>query len=310
MLTRGNWLGVDVGGTQTKSVVVTDGEIGEFESTPTARTGPADTVAGLVAVVADRLRRRPDIDGVGITLPGTFDEEGRAQVIPNLPGTWAGTAVREPVALAAGRPVTLINDARAFGLAEATLGAARGVRTAVGLVVGTGVGGVVVLDGCLHLGADGGAGEIGHQVLEPDGPPCGCGNRGCVESFTRADVIAAAAGQPDVASAALAAADGDERAVGAFVAAGQRLGHGLANVVTVLRPEVVFVGGGVATAGALILEPMRQRLVELTTLVSPTSYRLVAAELGTGAGAIGAALAASAPLTELAPVDASIEAGT
>lgn len=286
------WLGVDLGGTDTKAVLLVGDEVAERSSTPTVRGDAADTVAGLVAVAADLVADHPGASGVGITLPGIFDDAGRAVLLPNVPGEWAGRPIVAPVADACGRPVTLINDARAFGLAEARLGVARGARTAVGVVLGTGVGGVVLCGGQLHTGARGGAGEIGHQVLVPGGPRCGCGNQGCLEALVRADVIADGSGRPTVAEAAEAAAAGDRAALAAFADAAAHLGHGLANVVTVLQPEIVFIGGGVSLAGEVLLGPLREELQRLTPLVPADSYSVTPAALGPWAGAIGAALAA------------------
>lgn len=288
-----SWLGIDLGGTSIKIVLMTDGAVIDRATTPTIRGQAAATVDQLARAAREWVTRHPGIGGIGVTLPGLFDEAGRAVLLPNVPGQWAGVPILGPVRAASGRAVTLMNDARAFGLAEANLGAARGARTAVGIVLGTGVGGVVILNGRLHLGSAGGAGEIGHQVLAVDGPPCGCGNRGCLEALARSDVVAAAAGQVSVEQAARAADDGDARAIEALAVAGGHLGHGLANVVTVLQPEVVVVGGGIAAAGDLVMSPLRAALRRLTPLVDPASYRVTLAELGPWSGSIGAALAAS-----------------
>ena len=131
-------------------------------------------------------------------MPGLYDPAtGATRFLVNVPGDWAGRPVARPIAAALGRPVSLINDARAFGLAELRLGAGRGAGSMVGLSLGTGVGGVIAVDGRVHLGHDGTAGEVGHQTIDPNGPPCGCGNHGCLEAFARADRIAAACGTDD-----------------------------------------------------------------------------------------------------------------
>ena len=122
---------------------------------------------------------------------------------------WAGRPVAGPVAARLGVPVFLINDARAFGLAELRLGAGRGAGSMVGLTLGTGVGGVIAVDGRVHQGHDGTAGELGHQTIDPDGPPCGCGNHGCLEAFARADRIAAACGTATAEEAVARARAGD-----------------------------------------------------------------------------------------------------
>ena len=166
-------------------------------ATPAA-DGPDAVVARLASVGAEAIARYPDVSTIGIGIPGLYDPaRGHTRFLVNIPGDWAGRPVAAPVEAALGRPIALINDARAFGLAELRLGAGRGAGSMVGLVLGTGVGGVFAIDGSVHLGHDGTAGELGHQTIDPDGPSCNCGNHGCLESFARADRIAAACGTSD-----------------------------------------------------------------------------------------------------------------
>jgi glucokinase len=194
------------------------------------------------------------------------------------------------VAEAAGVPAFLVNDARAFGLAELRLGAGRGASSLVGLTLGTGVGGVIAIDGRVHQGHDGTAGEIGHQTIDPDGPWCGCGNRGCVEAYARADQIAAACGTATVEEAVRAARAGDERALAGLRDVGRYLGIGIANMITVISPDRIVLGGGVAAAGDLLFDPIRAEIRRRVTTTAIDEVTLVAAELGTWAGSIGAAV--------------------
>ena len=127
----------------------------------------------------------------------------------------------------------------------------------VGLTLGTGVGGVIAIDGRVHLGHDGTAGEIGHQTIDPDGPSCGCGNHGCLEAFARADRIAAACGTATAEEAVERARAGDARALAGLAEVGRYLGIGIANMITVISPDRVVIGGGIAAAGDLLLEPIR-----------------------------------------------------
>ena len=189
-------------------------------------------------------------------------------------------------------PVRLINDARAFALAEARVGAGKGCASLVGVTLGTGVGGGIVLDGRLVLGYHGTAGEIGHQVIDctPGAPRCGCGNTGCLEAFVRAAALASAAGTATAAEAFAADERGDPRAHAAVEQWIDHLAIGLANLVTVLTPERIVLGGGVATAAARILEPLRDRLGHHVHLTDPNRVEIVHAALGVRAGAIGAAL--------------------
>ena len=161
------------------------------------------------------MERRPRIQSLGIGVPGLYDPvAGATRFLVNMPGDWAGRPVAAPVAASLGIPVRLINDARAFGLAELRLGAGRGASSMVGLTLGTGVGGVIAVDGRVVLGHDGTAGEVGHQTIDPDGPPCGCGNNGCLEAFARADRIAAACGTATAEAAVEAARAGDAAGTG------------------------------------------------------------------------------------------------
>ncbi len=205
----------------------------------------------------------------------------------NMPGDWVGIPVAPPVEAALGLPVSLINDARAFGLAELRLGAARGASSMVGLTLGTGVGGVIAIDGTVHLGHDGTGGEVGHQTLDPDGPSCRCGNRGCLEAYARADRIAAACGTVTAEEAVLAARAGDAAALAGLAQVGRWLGIGISNMVTVITPDRIVIGGGVAAAGDLLLDPIRAELRRHVFTTSLDRVEIVIAELGTWAGAIG-----------------------
>ena len=191
---------------------------------------------------------------------------------------------------ALGLPAFLINDARAFGLAELRVGAGRGASSMIGLTLGTGVGGVIAMDGHVLQGHDGTAGEIGHQTIEPDGPWCGCGNRGCLEAFARADQIAAACGTATAEEAVARARAGDARATEGLAQVGRYLGIGIANMVSVISPDRVVLGGGISAAADLLLGPIRDELRRRVRTTSLDEVEIVTAELGTWAGAIGAAI--------------------
>lgn len=286
------WLGLDIGGTNTKVALLDDASsrILENDSVPTDRTDARAAVRRAAELAAMWVTRRPDIRGVGVTIPGHFDAEtGCATIVPNIPGPWLDVPVRGTVASFARRPTTLINDARAFGLAESRLGAARESANVIALVLGTGVGGALVLGGQLYNGRGGLAGEVGHMVLQSDGPRCNCGNNGCLESLTRADVLAARAGTDTVADAVAQARRGDERALAAIEEAARWIGIGLANVATLLTPDAIVIGGGIAQAGDVLFRPLREELLRRSPLLPPDSFRLLSAELGTIAGAVGAA---------------------
>jgi glucokinase len=289
-------LGIDLGVTNLKWAAVEQAG-GDWRSldqgqVPTdAGEGPAAVIGRLTGIGRTALDWWPTIASIGIGVPGLYDPvAGSTRFLVNMPGEWAGRSVTPPVEAALGVPVSLINDARAFGLAELRLGAGRGARSLVGLTLGTGVGGVIAIDGRVHLGHDGTAGEGGHQTIDPDGPPCGCGNRGCLESFARADRIAAACGTATAEAAVVAARAGDARALAGLAEVGRYLGIGIGNMVTLISPDRVVIGGGIAAAGDLLLAPIRDELRRRVRTRSLNEVDVVTAELGTWAGAIGAAV--------------------
>ncbi len=312
-------LGLDLGGTNIKWVVI-EHDADEWRvldrdqvATP-IEDGPDAVVSRLSTVGAEAMDRCEGVSTVGIGVPGLYDPAaGTTRFLVNFPGDWAGKPVAGPVGDALGLPATLINDARAFGLAELRLGAGRGASSMIGLTLGTGVGGVIAVDGHVHQGHDGTAGEIGHQTLEPDGPLCGCGNRGCLEAFARADRIAAACGTSTADEAVALARAGDARAVAGLAEVGRYLGIGIANMVTVISPDRVVIGGGISAAADLLLGPIREELHRRVHTTSLDETEIVTAELGTWAGAIGAAIhgaetAAAAGAADAGTVGATIPA--
>ena len=308
-------LGLDLGGTNLKWAVVATGG-GTWATLATAQVPtrvvaepeavPATIVGQLAEVAAAAIATWGPIASIGIGVPGLYDPaSGATRFLVNVPGPWAGQPVAAPVAAAVGVPTFLINDARAFGLAELRLGAGRGARSMVGITLGTGIGGVVVIDGRVIQGHDGTAGEIGHQTIDPDGPLCGCGNRGCLEAHTRADRIAAACGTATAEAAVAGARAGDARAIAGLAEIGRLLGIGIANVITILTPDRVVIGGGIAAASDVLFPSIRSELERRVLVTALDKVELVAAELGTWAGAIGAAVhgaeaceAAAAPRPE------------
>src|SRR3954451_1212265 len=293
-------VGLDLGATNLKwAVVERSGEgwsVVARDQVPT-RVGedvaliPAAVTAQLGATAHGAIDAWGPAASVGIGVPGLYDPAtGETRFLVNIAGPWAGHPVTEPVSAASGVPAFLVNDARAFGLAELRLGAGRGASTMVGFTLGTGVGGVVAVDGRVHQGHDGTAGELGHQTIDPDGPWCGCGNRGCLEAFTRADQIAMACRTSTAEEAVRAARAGDERAIQGLRDIGRYLGIGIANAIAILSPDLVVLGGGVAGAGDLLFDPIRAEVARRVRTTSLDEVRIVPAELGTWAGAIGAAV--------------------
>ncbi len=289
-------LGLDLGGTNIKWVVAehdgADWSVLGRDQVPTpAADGPDAVVKRLATVGAEAVVRHHGVSSVGIGVPGLYDPRaGTTRFLVNIPGAWAGKPVAGPIGAALGLPAFLINDARAFGLAELRLGAGRGASSMIGITLGTGVGGVIAVDGRIHQGHDGTAGELGHQTIEPDGPWCHCGNRGCLEAFARADQIAAACGTATPEEAVERARAGDARAIEGLAQVGRYLGIGIASMITVISPDKVVIGGGIAPAADLFLGTIRAELRRRVFTTSLDAVEIVTAELGTWAGAIGAAV--------------------
>jgi glucokinase len=281
-------LGLDVGGTTVKFAVVEDGRIVEQRIAPTLSEdgGPAAVLRRIVEL--GRFAGR--VDSIGVALPGLFDEDGVALLLPNLYGEWEGQPVRAPLEDGFGAAVRLVNDGHAFALAESILGAGRGVENVMCIACGTGIGGGLVLGGRLHLGQADRAGEFGHHTVAEDGAACPCGNHGCLELYAGARAIARAAGTATFDAAVAHARAGDARAREALARAAELIGLALANVLIFLCPDRVVVGGGVAEAGSLVLEPIRRSVAERARVAPLDRIEIVAAALGPAAGSIGAAL--------------------
>ena len=300
----GRALGLDVGGTAIKWAVLTDGTVADHGSVPTPRDG-AERVVAAMTQVADSVGA---VDGVGVGVPGLYEPDGSTTLLPNVPGAWAGFPLGARLSDAIGTPVSVCNDARAFTLAELRVGAGRGCRDIVAVTLGTGVGGGVTSGGRVHFGLRHRAGEIGHQVVDPQGMRCGCGARGCVETIASGPAIVAAAAravwqgvESDLAQAcsgdpaaltpelvADVARAGDTFAVDIMQRAGWALGAALANACTILAPERIVIGGGVSSALDVLSPTIEQVIADRARL--PDSPPVIAAELGPKAGAIGAGL--------------------
>ncbi|MCI0336376.1 MAG: ROK family protein [Acidobacteria bacterium] len=317
MSDKNNYIGIDIGGTNIKAALVnTDtGEIAATRSTPTQAREGHDAVIAQMAVLVQEIiitsqLSKDGVGGIGVGLPGSLDnEKGTTIFLPNLPGNWRNVPVRDLLSKLANLPVALINDARAMTLGEWKFGAGRGVDTAC-YTLGTGIGGGLVINGRLHLGPSGAAGELGHISVDVNGPPCGCGSRGCIEAFASGPAIAAMGMKAVVQGrntiiAKLAGYDlnritpelicdaaesGDEVAREIYEFAGMIIGAGVANIVTAVNPRRVVIGGGIAAAGELILDPIRRSMQERVFLTDANRVEVVQAQLGNNAGLIGAAV--------------------
>jgi glucokinase len=295
-------LGLDLGGTNIKVAVLETSDDGDdgpgsrlvaATQVPThAERGPDGVAAAIVAAGRAAMDAHGPVETVGLGIPGLFDRgAGTITLFPNFPGPWVGYPLRDRVAAGLGLPVACINDARAHTLAEARMGAGRGAPTIAMLTLGTGIGGGLVIDGKLHLGASGTAGEIGHQTVHDGGRRCGCGNLGCAEPYAQAGALMATAGRDSVEAVFDGADAGDPACQAALDDAFTALGIAIGNIVTVIVPDRVIIGGGIAEAGDRVMIPLRAAVERRIPFVPPGSLDMRLAELGPGAGAIGAALA-------------------
>ncbi len=304
-------IGIDLGGTKCLGAVVDDaGTVVHERRVPTP--AGAEAIVETVHALARDLRERAasPVAGVGVGAPGLVDRGGVLRFAPNLPGV-TDLPLAGPLAARLATKVVVENDASAAAWGEWRAGAARGRADVVVVTLGTGIGGGIVLGGELYRGASGFAGEIGHMVVDPGGPECPCGRRGCWErvasggGLTRlgreaakagraARVVALAGGDPAAVHGehvTRAAAEGDAEALDIIQTLARWLALGLANLADVFDPECIVVGGGLAEAGDLLLDPVR---AEFAGQVEAGDHRppidIVAAALGERAGAIGAAL--------------------
>ena len=308
MTQLGEAVGIDVGGTKILAVrVARDGTI---LARAEDRTPADDQDATLEAMVAaGRQLLTSEVLAVGVGAAGMVDVAvGILRFAPNL--AWRDLPIAARVREALGLPCQLDNDANVAAYGEFRFGSGRGYRHVLLVTVGTGIGGGIIVDGRLFRGTNGFAAEIGHIVVEPGGPPCGCGNRGCWEQVASGTTIGrmgreqaqadpagaiarAAGGDPEVVTGrhvTEAARAGDVASIQILRSVGHRLGIGIAGLVNVLDPQVVVVGGGAAVAGDLLLDPARDAFVETVEAADrrPT-VPILAAQLGNDAGAVGAA---------------------
>ncbi|WP_030165333.1 ROK family protein [Spirillospora albida] len=297
-------LAVDIGGTKLAAAVVDPGgRIAGYSRVPTPHDAGLDaeglwrTLEALLdKVLADA--GSPPLVGVGVGCGGPMTWPA-AEVSPlNIPA-WRGFPLRDRLrARHPGPPVRIHNDAVCVAVGEHWRGAGRGRGNVLGMVVSTGVGGGLVLDGRLVDGASGNAGHIGHVVVDPDGPPCKCGGRGCLEAIARGPGLVAWAREQgwrpegrDVTGVELAAdaRRGHPLAVAAMRRAGRALGIAIASATHLCDLEVAAIGGGLSQAGALLFDPLEEAFRTHARMEFARQVQVVPAELGQTAGLIGAA---------------------
>ena len=309
-------IGVDIGGTNIKLGVLADEQLLYGRSFETHSFRPRDAIVQDIAHAVAELKVKAAseglvVHGLGLGVPATIDpKRGQTLVMPNFAEGWLGFPVVAALQQRTGLPTALVNDARASVLAETHLGAGRGFHHVFGAILGTGIGGGSVLNGRLYLGNGALAGEFGHHIVDLNGPLCGCGSYGCLETVASAPALVASVIRPflhgrspvlqeltkgDVSLVNAeritdAARAGDEACLEALQRAARFLGIGLANIVTLLAPERVIIGGGLANAHDLIFPTIQEAWERHARVAGELLPSLVVAELGSSAGVIGAAL--------------------
>ena len=293
-------IALDVGGTGMKCAIVRpDGRVHHAERHPTGASRGPEAVVDTILDVARSLADRARADGLtpvaaGCAVPGVVDEAGGTAVWSANIG-FRDVPLRKLLSERLGVPAALGHDVRVGGIAEARLGAGRGHGHVLFVAIGTGIAAAHVIDGTAFAGAHGAAGEIGHIVVRPGGPPCGCGNRGCLESIASASAIGRrytelsgiTASAADVAARSAA---GEELANEVWLEAVIALSDGLLTAQALYDADVIVVGGGLSEAGEALLGPLRTALEARVTFHRPPD--LVRAGLGDEAGCLGAALLA------------------
>ena len=309
------YIGVDLGGTGIKAGVVNEsGEILLREAMPTNHERPFEAVVADIASLCKRLIARAgvtqaDVAAIGVGVPGICNP--KTGVIPacvNL--NWYGVAFVDEMHKHFDLPVYVDNDATVAGYAESIAGVSAGAESSVFITLGTGVGGGIVINGKPYSGAHGVGSEIGHMVLKLGGEPCTCGKRGCFERYASATAIIREArkavaehpesailrrcgGNPERINAKTvidSAKDGDETALSIFDWYADGLAHGIVNIIDILDPEVIVLGGGVSLAGEFLLDAVREQVKSMLLFKDMPFARIELARLGADAGIIGAAL--------------------
>ena len=311
-------LGMDVGGSKVETALVdAQGRIVAASRRPSGiQLDPTHFVADM-AICVGELRTDAagePIGAVGLGIAGQIDlETGTVRDSPNLPG-WSNVPIREEIERALGIPTFVINDVQAATWGEQQLGAGQGVSDLLCLFVGTGIGGGVVAGGRILMGSTGSAGELGHTVLDLNGPPCRCGNNGCLEAYAGGWAIGlraqqAVAAEPEVGKAMLALVQGDPEALTAATVAeaahrgdplarrlvaevGEALGAGVASMVNAFNPRLVILGGGVIEGLPAIIDIVRDNVQRRALPAAAASVRIARAQLGSYSGVVGAALLA------------------
>jgi glucokinase len=308
-------LALDIGGTTIRFALVSmEGKVLARKRLPTmAEEGPTPMINRMLSAMKGLLKSHKvdpsRLHSISIATAGVIDaDNGIITSSPNLPG-WTNIPLRNTVETTHGISTFLLNDANAAALGEHRFGAGKGSANLFYITVSTGIGGGIIVDNNLYFGTSGGAGEIGHMTIDVNGPACKCGSNGCLETLASGTAVARDAinriknGEKSslaesrdsienitAKDVGQAARKGDALALAVISRAAYYLGVGLANVVNILNPELIIVGGGLSKMGDLLLEPAREVVQERAFRLPAQAVRIVPSQLGDDAGVLGAAV--------------------
>lgn len=309
------YIGVDLGGTNIKCGVVTrDGEILYQSYVPTKADRPqdeiiADIIGVIRSVIKDSGTNMDDIVSIGLGSPGAIDsDKGEVIFAGNL--YWKHVNLKDKLEAAFNKPAFIANDANVAALAEALFGAGKGRKSTLLMTIGTGLGAGYVLDGKIQGGAHGVGAELGHMIMDPKGRPCTCGNVGCFERYTSASALIARGQEemeknPDCALSKLAdgdksnvtakividlAKEGDKIACEIFDEYAMYFACGIVNIINIIDPEVIILGGGVSRAGDFLLDKIKKEVAPRVFCKQAPYAEILVSKMGNDAGVIGAAM--------------------
>lgn len=318
------YVGVDIGGTNIRAGVVdeTGRILGEARRPALAERGLRAAVDRAIEAISECLENAglaaKDIRAIGLGVAGAHrSREGICVYSPNFADS-RGVQVLAPIRAALGLPAFMLNDVSVCTLGEHRFGAGQGCGHMVMITLGTGIGGGAIIDGALRIGPTEGFAEVGHMTIEPGGPFCGCGNRGCWEALagreaivrraitkiqegrltTVAETVEYRLGSITPALIARCAEQGDATATEVMSETGYYLGLGIANLIQLYNPEVLVIGGGIAQAGRVLFEPLLRTVRARAHMVPASSCRILPSQLGDDAGIIGGAVLAAQQLAK------------
>ena len=294
-------IAIDLGGTNLKAALlnlkykIIDKKI--------LKTGGFIKKEQLISVIVNSVKdiikehhlSKSDILGVGLGLPGPIDvERGLVHFFPNIPG-WKEVNLKNILMQRLGLPISLDNDANLMCLAEYKLGAAKSFKNAVCLTLGTGVGGGIIIEGKLYRGRGFAAGEIGHIPINENGPSCNCGGRACLEAYIGNNIILREAKKSfgrkiSLEELSLLAGKGNKKARAIWSRVAEKLGLALVGIVNLLNPDCIVIGGGVANAGKILFDRVREVITKRAMSIQAKHVKVIKARLRDNAGLIGAAI--------------------